>query len=113
MPRRSSAPSDREAVRVLAVSDETSDELLASPDLVRSARLILACGDLPFDYLDALLNALEVPLVFVPGGPDPAGGPAGPGAVAGGGAQRRPPDPRRGRAAGGRPRRLQALQRRP
>ena len=71
MPRRSSSPSDREVVRVLAVSDETSDELLASPDLVRSARLILACGDLPFDYLDALLNALEVPLVFVPGNHDP------------------------------------------
>ena len=71
MPRRPSSPSDREAVRVLAVSDETSDELLASPDLVRSARLILACGDLPFDYLDALLNALEVPLVFVPGNHDP------------------------------------------
>ena len=71
MPRRSSSPPDREAVRVLAVSDETSDELLASPDLVRSARLILACGDLPFDYLDALLNALEVPLVFVPGNHDP------------------------------------------
>ena len=71
MRRRPSSPSDREAVRVLAVSDETSDELLASPDLVRSARLILACGDLPFDYLDALLNALEVPLVFVPGNHDP------------------------------------------
>src|SRR6516225_7516378 len=71
MPRRSSSPSDREAVRVLAVSDETSDELLASPDLVRSARLILACGDLPFDYLDTLMNALDIPLVFVPGNHDP------------------------------------------
>src|SRR5215471_12698853 len=71
MPRRSSSPSDREAVRVLAVSDETSDELLADLDPVRSARLILACGDLPFDYLDALANALEVPLVFVPGNHDP------------------------------------------
>src|SRR5215467_16281662 len=71
MLRRTSSPSDTEAVRVLAVSDETSEELLASPDLVRSAQLILACGDLPFDYLDALLNALEVPLVFVPGNHDP------------------------------------------
>src|SRR5262249_30574029 len=71
MPRRPSSPSDREAVRVLAVSDETSEELLASPDLVRSARLILACGDLPFGYLDELLNALEVRLVFVPGNHDP------------------------------------------
>src|SRR5215470_20422328 len=71
MPRRPSSPSDREAVRVLAVSDETSEELLASPDLVRSARLIIACGDLPFDYLGALLNRLEIPLVFVPGNHDP------------------------------------------
>ena len=71
MPRRPSSPSDREAVRVLAVPDETSEELLATPDLVRSARLILACGDLPFDNLGALRNRLEIPLVFVPGHHDP------------------------------------------
>src|SRR5215470_6475735 len=71
MSRRPPTPSDTEAVRVLAVSDETSEELLATPDLVRSARLILACGDLPFGYLDALMNALEIPLVFVPGNHDP------------------------------------------
>jgi len=69
MPRPAASPPD--AVRVLAVSDETSDALLADLDQVRSARLILACGDLPFDYLDALVNALEVPLVFVPGNHDP------------------------------------------
>ena len=56
---------------MLAVSDETSDALLTDLDPVRSARLILACGDLPFDYLDTLINALEVPLVFVPGNHDP------------------------------------------
>ena len=70
-----------DAVRVLAVSDETSDALLADLDPVRSARLILACGDLPFDYLDALVNGLEVPLVFVPGNHDPD--PSGHGARAG------------------------------
>jgi Calcineurin-like phosphoesterase len=69
MPTPAASPPD--AVRVLAVSDETSDALLADLDPVRSARLILACGDLPFDYLDALVNALEVPLVFVPGNHDP------------------------------------------
>ncbi|MGA9831079.1 MAG: hypothetical protein WBQ71_08160, partial [Trebonia sp.] len=69
MSRRAASPAD--AVRVLAVSDETSDALLTDLDPVRSARLILACGDLPFDYLDALVNALEVPLVFVPGNHDP------------------------------------------
>jgi Calcineurin-like phosphoesterase len=69
MPGRAAFPAD--AVRVLAVSDETSDALLADVDPVRSARLVVACGDLPFDYLDALVNALEVPLVFVPGNHDP------------------------------------------
>ena len=38
---------------------------------VRAARLIVACGDLPFDYLGHLMNALDVPLVFVPGNHDP------------------------------------------
>jgi len=60
-----------DAVRVLAVSDETSDALLARLDQVRSARLILACGDLPFGYLEALINALEAPAIFVPGNHDP------------------------------------------
>ena len=110
-------------VRVLAVSDETSDALLTDLDPVRSARLILACGDLPFDYLDALVNALEVPLVFVPGNHDPdlsgyrmsraradaAGRAARQGAVAGRGGQRRRPDHRRGRAADRRARRVPAL----
>jgi len=69
MPRGAASPPD--VVRVLAVSDETSNALLADLDPVRSARLILACGDLPFDYLGALINALEVPAIFVPGNHDP------------------------------------------
>jgi Icc-related predicted phosphoesterase len=58
-------------VRVLAVSDEVDEALAADPGPVRTAELILACGDLPFDYLDTLMNALDVPLVFVPGNHDP------------------------------------------
>jgi len=58
-------------VRVLAVSDEVDDALSADPTAVRGAQLILACGDLPFDYLGSLMNALDVPLVFVPGNHDP------------------------------------------
>ena len=38
---------------------------------MRGAQLILACGDLPFEYLGSLMNALDVPLVFVPGNHDP------------------------------------------
>jgi hypothetical protein len=58
-------------VRVLAVSDEVDEALSADPSPVRGAELILACGDLPFDYLGYLMSALEAPLVFVPGNHDP------------------------------------------
>jgi calcineurin-like phosphoesterase family protein len=55
---------------VLAVSDVTDQLLLADLRSVATAELILACGDLPFDYLGYLMNALDVPLVFVPGNHD-------------------------------------------
>src|SRR5262249_18043586 len=54
---------DRNVVLVLAVSDEVDDALLADPHAVRDAQLIVACGDLPFDYLGRLMNLLNVPLV--------------------------------------------------
>lgn len=57
-------------VRVLAVSDEVDEALYVDPHRVRDAELILACGDLPFDYLRFLMDALELPLVFVPGNHD-------------------------------------------
>jgi Calcineurin-like phosphoesterase len=56
---------------VLAVSDEVAEGLLADPSQARSAQLILAAGDLPAEYLGALMNALDLPLVFVPGNHDP------------------------------------------
>jgi hypothetical protein len=58
-------------VRVLAISDEVDEALCANVRPVRGAQLILACGDLPFDYLGYLMNALDVPLVFVAGNHDP------------------------------------------
>jgi hypothetical protein len=58
-------------VRVLAVADEVDDRLCADLRAVRGVELILACGDLPFGYLGYLMNALDVPLVFVPGNHDP------------------------------------------
>jgi hypothetical protein len=58
-------------VRVLAVSDVVDEALWADPSPVRGVGLILACGDLPFEYLGRLMNALDVPLVFVPGNHDP------------------------------------------
>src|SRR3984885_6300789 len=58
-------------VRVLAVSDEVDDAIAADPGPARGADLIVACGDLPFEYLGSLMNALDIPLVFVPGNHDP------------------------------------------
>ena len=58
-------------VRVLAVSDVVDEALYADVTGVRDAELILACGDLPFEYLGRLMNRLDVPLVFVPGNHDP------------------------------------------
>jgi hypothetical protein len=58
-------------VRVLAVSDVVEEGLLADLAPVFGTELIFSCGDLPFDYLDYLMNALDVPLVFVPGNHDP------------------------------------------
>jgi calcineurin-like phosphoesterase family protein len=61
----------RPGVRLLAVSDEVDEGLLADPGRARSADLIVACGDLPAEYLDALMNRLDRPLVYVPGNHDP------------------------------------------
>ena len=58
-------------VLVLAVSDEVDNMLRADAWSVQDAQLVVACGDLPFDYLDYLMNALDAPLVFVPGNHDP------------------------------------------
>jgi Calcineurin-like phosphoesterase len=58
-------------VRVLAVSDEVDDALLADLSAVHGAALILACGDLPQEYLGRLMNRLDIPLAFVPGNHDP------------------------------------------
>jgi hypothetical protein len=58
-------------VRVLAVSDEIDETLWHDTSAAASTELILACGDLPFDYLAHLIEDLDAPLVFVPGNHDP------------------------------------------
>ncbi len=58
-------PDSRRSVRVLAVADEVDDRLLAGGTSAGTADLILACGDLPLDYLGALMNALGTPLILV------------------------------------------------
>jgi hypothetical protein len=59
------------SVRILAVSDEVDDSL--GPDTLRELRprLIVSCGDLPFEYLEYLVTLANVPLVYVPGNHDP------------------------------------------
>ena len=96
-------------VRVLAVADE---EVPSVQSRVRDVRvdLVLAAGDLPWDYLESLVSLLGAPAAYVPGNHDPrTGHGVGPrglvdvdGHVQHG---RRPADRR--------PRRVRPLQRRP
>lgn len=63
------------SVRILAVSDRVLDRLYTSNvrELVSDVDLIIGCGDLPYYYLDFLISALDVPLVYIHGNHD--GGP--------------------------------------
>ncbi|MBB4912019.1 metallophosphoesterase family protein [Actinophytocola algeriensis] len=58
--------------KLLTVSDEIVEFLWTERVAERfgSVDLVLAAGDLPFDYLDFLASALDRPLVFVPGNHD-------------------------------------------
>ena len=60
-------------VRVLAVADE---EVPAVRSRVRDLHvdLVLAAGDLPWDYLESLVSLLDAPAAFVPGNHDPRTG---------------------------------------
>jgi Icc-related predicted phosphoesterase len=57
-------------IRVLAVADE---EVAAMPSRARDLRvdLVLAAGDLPWDYLETLVDMVSAPAAFVPGNHDP------------------------------------------
>jgi Icc-related predicted phosphoesterase len=62
-------------VRILAVSDEVEGQLLDERTVAAQGRvdLVIGCGDLPADYLDALATAYSAPLLFVRGNHDPPG----------------------------------------
>ncbi len=62
-------------VRLLAVSDEVESQLLDERTAEAQGRvdLVIGCGDLPADYLDALATLYAAPLVFVRGNHDPPG----------------------------------------
>lgn len=56
--------------RILAVADEVVEQLWTDQVHALAVDLIVAAGDLPFDYLEFLANALDRPVVFVPGNHD-------------------------------------------
>lgn len=58
-------------VRVLAVADEVVDTIHDVQVRRHRPDLVLAAGDLPWDYLEFLSSCLDVPVVFVPGNHDP------------------------------------------
>jgi Icc-related predicted phosphoesterase len=58
-------------VCILALSDEVDEQLLETDLKKLDANLVVACGDLPFDYLEALVTLTNVPLLYVPGNHDP------------------------------------------
>lgn len=59
-------------VRVLAVADEEVPSLYCPQVRSLAPDLVIAAGDLPWDYLDFFASCLNVPVVFVPGNHDPA-----------------------------------------
>ena len=60
-------------MKILAVSDVVLDRIYS--ETIRTnfgdVGLVLGCGDLPYDYLEFIVTALNVPLLYVPGNHDP------------------------------------------
>ena len=57
---------------MLAVADEVNDALWGARAATLGPDLVLAAGDLPWDYLEFLASVTDRPVVFVPGNHDPA-----------------------------------------
>ncbi len=58
-------------VRILAIADETTNSLSVGRIRSIAPDLVVACGDLPFDYLDYVASAANRTLLYVPGSHDP------------------------------------------
>ena len=58
-------------VRVLAIADEVCEPLWGPRAAALAPDLVVAAGDLPWDYLEFMASSLDVPVVFVPGNHDP------------------------------------------
>lgn len=58
-------------VRLLALADEEAPSLDVNRLREIAPDVVLAAGDLPWDYLEFVASALDVPVGFVPGNHDP------------------------------------------
>ncbi len=58
-------------VKVLVVADEVATNLQERTLRDLAPELVLAAGDLPWDYLEWIASSIDVPMVFVPGNHDP------------------------------------------
>jgi Icc-related predicted phosphoesterase len=60
-------------MKILAVSDQIDDRIYTpqARDNFGDVDLVLGCGDLPYEYLEFLVSALNKPLLYVPGNHDP------------------------------------------
>jgi Icc-related predicted phosphoesterase len=58
-------------IRVLAIADEEDASLTAARLADLRPDLVVACGDLRFDYLDYVVSAANAPIAMVPGNHDP------------------------------------------
>lgn len=56
--------------RVLALADEVEESLYGPRLADLRPAVVVACGDLPFDYLEYIVTMVNVPLLFVPGNHD-------------------------------------------
>lgn len=58
-------------VRILAIADETTPSLSVGRIRSIAPDLVVACGDLPFDYIDYVASAANTSYLYVPGNHDP------------------------------------------
>lgn len=60
-------------MKILAISDQIIDRLYSAsvtstyPDI----KLLIGCGDLPYEYLEFLVSIYNLPFLYVPGNHDP------------------------------------------
>lgn len=59
-------------VQVLVIADEEAPNLHVQTLRDLAPGLVLAAGDLPWDYLEFIASSVDAPMVFVPGNHDPA-----------------------------------------